>query len=91
MANIIKEKRHFYKRYPFGALIIILIIFSPVIIGFVGSWINEIITGVSCHEGNCGWMAFNWLSLITFPFGSIFLIIYLIVGLDEFFKLIRTK
>jgi hypothetical protein len=88
MPNIIKEKKDIYVRFPIG---VVLIAHSPMIIAMIRAWFTEMITGTPCHEGNCIWMAFNWLSLITFPFGSIFLIIYLIVGLVEFFKLIRTK
>lgn len=59
--------------------IIIVVALLPVIVGFGGMYLQEIITGRRAHEGNSFFGAIPWLSLITFPLCFGLLIIWTIL------------
>jgi len=80
---IIKKKRHYLTRFILWSAIILLLGFSPVLVGSVGALITELQTGVPCHEGNCGWMVLGWLTLITWPISALIIIVlFIIIILD---------
>jgi len=73
-------------RNPFGFLkilavylVIFIVALIPVIVGFGGMYIQEILTERRAHEGNSLFGAVPWLALITFPLGFGFLIFWTIV------------
>ncbi|AHM59297.1 hypothetical protein D770_05150 [Flammeovirgaceae bacterium 311] len=87
MGIIIKNKKHYYTRFPIWLSLILLFLLSPVLIGFIGAWITELITSEPCHEGNCIWMVLPWLTIITLPVGGIILLIYVVIILLDTVKL----
>jgi len=87
----IERKRHYVTRFPVGVALIIFIGLSPWIIGVAGSWLTEWLTGLPCHEGNCGWMVLPWFTFLTLPIGGIFLVLYLIAIFSDTIKLIDEK
>ena len=88
---ILKEKKHLYTRFPLLCLGIVLLAFSPLIIGIIGANITERWTGEACHEGNCTWMVLPWLSMLTIPIGGIVLLIFLVVGVRDILEIRRKK
>ena len=91
MAIFLHTKRHLLTRFIFWLLVIVFVGLSPVILGFLGAWINEMVTGQPCHEGNCEWMVIPWLSIITIPIAGLTLTIYLIISLIDIVKLFANK
>ena len=87
MGLIINKRKHLYTRLPIGLLSIIFLALAPIIIGLIGSWITEYTTGKPCHEGNCGWMALPWLSLVTLPAGALGLIGFIVIVVIDSTKL----
>ena len=55
-------------------VVIVIAGLIPIIIGFGGMHLQEIITGRRAHEGNGIFGAVPWLALITFPLGLGFLV-----------------
>lgn len=91
MGIIIENKKHYLIRFPLWLLIIIVIGFSPILIGALGSYLTELITNKPCHEGNCIWMVLPWMMLFTLPFGGVLLIIYLIIIIIDSIKLFKKS
>jgi len=60
-------------------VLIVIVAMIPVIVGFGGMYIQEMITGRRAHEGNSIFGAVPWLSLISFPLGFGFLIFWTII------------
>jgi hypothetical protein len=78
-------------RFPIWLALIIFSALSPIIIGFIGAWVTEIITNEPCHEGNCTWMVLPWLAMITLPIGGGILLIYLIIILIDTIRLLNKN
>ena len=92
MGIILKTKKHFLTRFPLWLIIISFLALSPFIIGFFGAYLSELITNKPCHEGNCFWGVIPWFGIfITLPIGGIALLIYLIIIVIDFFKLIKKE
>ncbi|AHM59326.1 hypothetical protein D770_05295 [Flammeovirgaceae bacterium 311] len=89
MGTIIKNKRHYYTRFPIWLALILLFGLSPMIIGFFGAWVTELITGESCHEGNCTWMVLPWFTIITLPVGGGILLVYLVIIVIDTIRLLK--
>lgn len=60
-------------------MVILIVAMIPVIVGFGGMYLQEIITGRRAHEGNGIFGAVPWLALITFPLGLGFLVFWTII------------
>ena len=60
-------------------VVILIVAMIPVIVGFGGMYLQEIITGRRAHEGNGIFGAVPWLALITFPLGLGFLVFWTII------------
>lgn len=60
-------------------VVIVIAALIPVIVGFGGMYMQEIITGRRAHEGNSIFGAVPWLALITFPLGFGFLVFWTII------------
>lgn len=92
MGVIIKNKKHYFTRFPLWLIAIIIVGVSPFVIGSLGGFLTEIITGEPCHEGNCFWGVIPWFGIfITLPIGSIVLLIYLIIIIIDSFKLLKER
>ena len=59
--------------------VIVIVALIPIIVGFGGMYMQEIITGRRAHEGNSIFGAVPWLSLFTFPLCFGLLIIWTIM------------
>ena len=89
---IIKHKKHYLTRFPLGLLLIVVIAFSPVILGGIGGWFFEMSTGLPCSEANeCGWILMTWFVMITFPVAALVLIVYLILIVIDTVKLFKSN
>jgi hypothetical protein len=91
MGLIIKTKKHYLSKLPLFFLAILLFSFLPILIGMSGAWVTELVTGSSCHEGNCFWMALPWLEILTLPIGVLILIIFIVVILIDTFTLFKSN
>ena len=60
-------------------VVIVIAGLIPLIIGFGGMYLQEIITGRRAHEGNSIFGALIWLELITIPAGFVLLIVWTII------------
>jgi ABC-type multidrug transport system fused ATPase/permease subunit len=87
MGRIIKSKKHLYIRVPIILLSIFLFAISPVFISVIGAQITEAMTNEPCHEGNCFWGAFGWLTFLTMPIAGVLFIIFLIIVIIDVSKL----
>ncbi|MBV6641127.1 MAG: hypothetical protein KI791_10425, partial [Cyclobacteriaceae bacterium] len=79
MGIIIQKRRHYLTRFILWSVIILLLGFSPVLVGAIGAWISELQTGVPCHEGNCSWMVLGWLTLITWPISAFIVFVLFVI------------
>lgn len=91
MGPIIKEKKHYLTRLPIWLVIIVLIGFSPTIIGLLGAWITKLKTGQPCHGGGCEWLTLSWLTIITLPIAGLLLLVFLIIILIDSLNLSKSK
>lgn len=91
MGLIIKEKKHYLTRLPIWLVIIVLIGFSPTLIGLLGAWITKLKTGQPCHEGGCEWLTLSWLTIITLPIAGMLLLVLLIIILIDSLNLSKSK
>ncbi len=89
MGVIVKSKKHLYIRVPILLLLIGVFAISPILIGMIGAWITEFMTGQSCHEGNCFWGAFGWLFMFTFPIAGVVLMAFFIIVIIDIIKLFQ--
>lgn len=91
MGLIIKNKRHYLTRLPLWLAIIVLIGFSPTLIGVFGAWVFKLKTGQPCHVGGCEWLTLSWLTIITLPIAGLLLLIFLIIVLIDSINLSKSK
>ena len=89
MGIIIRNKKDFFIRLPVGIALIAVIGVSPFIIGFIGTWLTELVTGEPCHEGNCFWGVIPWFFFVSFPLAGLMLIGYLGVIIVDTVKIVK--
>ena len=70
---------------------ILLLTISPLLIGFLGAEIHELLTGKTCHEGNCFWMVLPWFMFISIPAGLLLLLAFLIKNLKNIYFIQKTN
>lgn len=76
MDKLFQQYRKFAARFPILRLgMIALASFLPLIIYEIGAYLWELNTGMSCNEGNCGWVMIGMLSILTVPVGMMWLIV----------------
>ena len=84
MGIILKRKKHYLTRLPLWLAIMVFVAFSPVLIGFGGAWLSELLTGRPCNGNNCFWMILPWSVVISMPIGGLgFLILGIIFVVDS--------
>jgi len=79
MTPQINKPKSFFDRIPLILILLALFAFSPVLIGFTGTWITEMQTGEPCHEADCYWGAFGWYTFITLPIAGVQFIVLIIL------------
>ena len=87
----IERRRHYLTRAPVGLALSLFIGLSPWIIGVLGSWFTERLTGEPCHEGNCGWMVLPWFTFLTLPIGGVLMGVYLLSIFSDTVKLLNAN
>jgi len=87
---IINRKQDIYK-IPLGLIVFALMAASPLLVGFLGAWASEKLTGETCNEGNCFWMALPWCFFVSFPEGAAFSIIFLVRTVKQVWNLFKKK
>ncbi|WP_304232916.1 hypothetical protein [Jiulongibacter sediminis] len=87
MGLIIKNKRHLMTRLPLWILVILLIGFSPAVIGLLG----EILDSESCRSGDCIWTTVPYFSMFTVPVAFIILVVFLIIVIIDSIRLFKSK
>lgn len=84
MPILLKEKRHLLTRFLPWSLFCLFIAVLPFIIGIGGSYLSEMITGEPCgNEGECGWLAFIWLIMFSFPLAALFFTILSVISIID--------
>jgi len=68
-----------------------LLLLLPFIIAYVGSSIEEMISGEAMHEGNSAFMAFMWLFLFSIPFGAFIVLFSTITYIKNAFSFLSGK
>lgn len=91
MGFIVSSKKHIYIRIPLIIIMLLVLAISPILISMAGAWLTELITNEPCHEGNCIWVAFGWLFLVSVPTAILFAIIFLVIIVIDLVKLFRTE
>ncbi|CAM4365642.1 hypothetical protein [Flavobacterium terrigena] len=86
----IHQFKDFYK-IVLGIILLALVAFFPVILAFVGSYFEGIVTGERVHEGNSVFMSFGWLCLVTIPVGIILLIAWLGISVYNIICFIKSR
>ena len=90
MKIILKENNNL-KAYFIWLVIIITLAFSPLLIGIIGGYFEEIKTGIACNENNCIWAVIPWYGLITLPTGFLIGIIFILYLIKDNFKILREE
>jgi hypothetical protein len=84
MKKILYNKASHIWKFPIGLLMAGLIAFSPLIIGGIGAYFSELITGRECNEANCFWGVIPWFMLLTIPVGGVLGLIFIIITIYDF-------
>ena len=83
--------RQFIIGLPLGILAILVYSVSPLLVGFTGGYITQLLTGKECNEANSIWGAIPWYMFVTIPTGAGLLSLFIIIAIIDGWKFRRNR